>query len=892
MSTSPEDALASASGLGLDATAVAAIDAGAGAGAGAGSEPLACVACRARKLKCDRQKPVCARCSRTDIECVYPESRRKPASKRRNVRELEERLAQVEGLLKTVGKKQTKTPESDLVSPDDESPDSFERKSSDADFDETLAGDSQPPSAAAPRPPRHANSHQSTELLELGQSETLPPHDMIEDLHNSFFKTAYPWVPIIHQANYLRAFYSRVPQLRPPMCLQYALWALGANRHAKYNRYRDIFYQRARQYLQTDELKGDGECFITVGHAQAWAIVAAFESRRMNYTRAAMSSARCVRLVEMMGFHRLDDSGYEESPMTPMLVPPKDWIDLEERRRIFWATYCMDCHASNSAGWPCLVDESQITTNMPATEEAFANGKEEKMPKLGDLSAGGQYSEFGAAVVVCHINVQLLKHIHRPRPLDEPKDMEHDQFWKRHRELDNVLSSVFMFVPERFRLPRAIRNPVAVQTNINLHAAVIILHMAACDRIDRFNLVTTLKQVSKARALMAAQEIVNIMKLTAHMTNPKTHLVAMSLYCAAVMYIYDSKEDPSRYEHDNLEFLVRAIDAISRQAGFPMAQNYLHQIILDLQLNGLAVPHGMVMPPGNDPSCARGIPILVRSSVSLTPVQPPLPGLLPLGKPVGRVPYNLETRWDREVTLLIGDEARFGDYGPQTNKRKRVSPSPAPETIADVAMNPDAQASTYFTPRFSHRPFAVTGSPATNAIWSTGIITPLPRQVKLAHHSGSPSMASARISQVEQIMATSAEQVDIHDMGLFGSGDGDGINNNNDDNNNHNHNHNSNNLNNNDINNNNGINLACVDESYLFGAVNNWGTSILADPMYYSQAVDALLDPNDFEAPTDGTPWTLLDCGVLDGSTPASGPASAKTRTGSWDNASGEGGTG
>jgi hypothetical protein len=56
------------------------------------SEPLACSSCRSRKLKCDRLKPACTRCAKVKNDCVYPESRRKPAFKRRNVRELETRL--------------------------------------------------------------------------------------------------------------------------------------------------------------------------------------------------------------------------------------------------------------------------------------------------------------------------------------------------------------------------------------------------------------------------------------------------------------------------------------------------------------------------------------------------------------------------------------------------------------------------------------------------------------------------------------------------------------------------------------------------------------------------------------------------------------------------------
>lgn len=60
--------------------------------ASGGLEPLACVSCRSRKLKCDRTKPACTRCVKVNGECVYPESRRKPTFKRRNVKELEARL--------------------------------------------------------------------------------------------------------------------------------------------------------------------------------------------------------------------------------------------------------------------------------------------------------------------------------------------------------------------------------------------------------------------------------------------------------------------------------------------------------------------------------------------------------------------------------------------------------------------------------------------------------------------------------------------------------------------------------------------------------------------------------------------------------------------------------
>lgn len=152
---------------------------------------------------------------------------------------------------------------------------------------------------------------------------------------------------------------------------------------------------------------------------------------------------------------------------------------------------------------------------MPASEEAFTAGVEEETYTLQDVFQGASYSTFGGNVVVCHVFNQLMKHAHRPMPNDHPDSLEYGPFWKRHGELDNMLSSAFMFLPERFRLPRSIRDPVAVQLNLNLHAAVICLHNTACEKADKFKL-PRIKQTSRTRALNSAQEIVDIIKLTSH----------------------------------------------------------------------------------------------------------------------------------------------------------------------------------------------------------------------------------------------------------------------------------------------------------------------------------------------------------------------------------------
>lgn len=158
-------------------------------------------------------------------------------------------------------------------------------------------------------------------------------------------------------------------------------------------------------------------------------------------------------------------------------------------------------------------------TRLPASEEAFASGKEEVTPFLDEIFHGSAYSSFAGTIIVCSIFRTILKHVHRSKPTDYPEDMMEGPFWKRHRDLDNQLSSAFMFLPARFRLPRALRDPGAIHMNLNLHAAVIILHHAALEKAEIHNLGDNVIQTSLCRLRTSAEEIVNIIKMSSHSTS-------------------------------------------------------------------------------------------------------------------------------------------------------------------------------------------------------------------------------------------------------------------------------------------------------------------------------------------------------------------------------------
>ncbi|KAK2604521.1 hypothetical protein N8I77_007445 [Diaporthe amygdali] len=686
-------------------------------GGNTGLEALACVSCRARKLKCDRIKPACTRCTKVKSECSYPESRRKPAFKRRNVKELEERLAQVEVLLKDAPSKPKAAASSSEAAPQNvtpaqgsSAPDQGSRHSSVPDvadnpyswdytggvpgqgangspsgsgrgsgpfayFDNLLSGASQ-------RPPRADNAGASrNELLGLGLFEALPPTEMIEDLHRTFFMKQHPLNPIIHPGRYMQAYHSGL-HLRPPMALIYAVWTMASNGHEKYSAYHDAFHRRARHYLEEDELRGEGEHFITVAHAQAWALIATDEARCMWFTRAAMSTARCIKLIHMMGLHRLDDPN-AAAEMAPTIAPPRDWTELEERRRVFWGAFCVDSHASISTGWPSLIDMSEVTTHLPSSEESFNNCMEEKTCRIEEVFTGSSYSSFAGAAVICHIFNQILKHVHRSKPDDGRDDFDYGRYWNKHRELDNILSSAFMFLPERFRLPNSMRDPVAVHTNLNLHASIICLHNSAYEMTKEHDLPDHVKQTSKTRVLTAAQEIVTIVKVTSHSNaGYRSPLVALALYVASSVYTTMAQDEGMQPSHTaNLEFLLVAMNAIGKE--HIITRSFLTQAILDLQRAGLI---GLVRIPRIDlpdttkivTACGNNIPLFARSKFSRSAdIQPPLPGRLPLSNPATIQSMENQIRqvlhWDLEVP-----GRREGQDTGNANKRKRIAISPEP----------------------------------------------------------------------------------------------------------------------------------------------------------------------------------------------------------------------
>lgn len=320
---------------------------------------------------------------------------------------------------------------------------------------------------------------------------------------------------MIHRPRFLAAMYL-APASRPAVCLRYAMWALAASTCDKFELMQDHFYQRARKYAERDEMRGHGENMITIGHVQAWFLIATYEFKMTYFPRAWMSTGRASRLALMMGMNRLDGQGLDVKQCLP---PPKDWTEREERRRTFWMCFAEDRYASIGTGWPMTMDERDILTNLPVDDAAFENSQPAPSMTLEQaLNPDGaeQLSSMAGVIIMACLFGRNLTHLHRPSANDNEGNLN-GEFWRRHRGMDNILLNTSLSLPDQLRLPSGLADPKIVFLNMCIHTSTICLHQAAIFKADGNRLPANISSESKVRCITAAAEIASIMRMISHL---------------------------------------------------------------------------------------------------------------------------------------------------------------------------------------------------------------------------------------------------------------------------------------------------------------------------------------------------------------------------------------
>ncbi|KAF4625684.1 hypothetical protein G7Y89_g12482 [Cudoniella acicularis] len=426
------------------------------------------------------------------------------------------------------------------------------------------------------------NDNSTWAMIELGLQEPLPPQDTIDELNQIYFTKVHGSVPIIHQYRFLAAM-NLTPNGRPSVSLRYAMWALAASVTGKYKDMQSHFHLRARKYADMDETAGRQK-YINIRHAQAWILIGLYEFKMMMFPNAWLTTGRATRFTQLLGLHRMDRLGLDVKQTLPIST---DSGEKEERRRTFWMAFCMDRSAAVGTGWPLIIDERDIVTFLPSTEDQFEQNLESvaiSLKESMDPLNASSLSSFAGVAVVASLTGQIFQHLHRPTG-DNNNDHENNEFWKTHRKIDNTLLNISLYLPSHLRLPAGSSNPNTIFLNMSLQSAVICLHQAAIFKAEKL-VNTSVIAESKERCLTAAAEITSIMKRIAHTDLSKLNVYTpFSLYLATRIFSQISKADP----HDDnasssTHFLLSALTAIKDSN--PLVESYMIQ--LDLEGIGLS----------------------------------------------------------------------------------------------------------------------------------------------------------------------------------------------------------------------------------------------------------------------------------------------------------------
>lgn len=87
-------------------------------------------------------------------------------------------------------------------------------------------------------------------------------------------------------------------------------------------------------------------------------MVGNYEATRGQFLAAWMSNRRAIALSCLLSLDRIDA---REQGSKRALPPTDDMIDMEQRRRTFWATFCSDRWASAGHGWSMAIHEDDAS---------------------------------------------------------------------------------------------------------------------------------------------------------------------------------------------------------------------------------------------------------------------------------------------------------------------------------------------------------------------------------------------------------------------------------------------------------------------------------------------------------------------------------------------------
>ncbi|KAL2833688.1 fungal-specific transcription factor domain-containing protein [Aspergillus cavernicola] len=547
----------------------------------------ACDECRHRKLRCDGQKPQCGLCQDAGAVCEATQ-RGTRGPKKGHLRALKNRVVHLEAMLESRLPAHEMQQDLNLPGDYDEARSILPSGAVDSSTTEpwllgAAASASEPgaflqPSGFTPDLPLSPPSSFGSSSAPAARFQ--PPTGVVHDeLDQLYLDRVHQSIPILHQRRYLSWSKSstRTPSRR---CLQHAMWTLASLLSTQFRDMIEPLYQETKRMLE--HLTVEGNEHIETELAQAWVLVVTFESMRTYHRRAWMSAGRAFRLVQAMHYHKIDNPVEKRGVSSPQ---HGDFIEVEERRRVFWMAYFLDHIISMRDDWPITLNEHVICTRLPASDFDFQNGHQELGPFLSEAMTEPTLkgrSSFNECLILATICGRSLLQSQRYQISKAYGDMVLD-WTEQRRWLDSLLTSRLQVLSQCYPSPTESYDPLLLFTNILAQATVIYFCKTMTESAEPINPSQSSDLTTyEDRALEACTNIIRLATTLLELPFSKVHpLMPMPLFiCAEFLYsnmhsgesfqlrlqelfhIFHALKNVNDHEQSYLDLLPRSYDSI------------------------------------------------------------------------------------------------------------------------------------------------------------------------------------------------------------------------------------------------------------------------------------------------------------------------------------------
>lgn len=331
--------------------------------------------------------------------------------------------------------------------------------------------------------------------------QDLPPYDLLYALVDLYFKHINTWCPILHRKTTLDALFGPTTVSEEDRILLHAIVATTLRYSADArltDESRRHFYSIAKQKVLLY-----GMDHSSVKSLQALVILALDLVGSSNGPPSWNIMALITRSVVQLGL-AVETTSLSVSPnytsiytLRAMILPePRDFVEEEARRRLFWMVYLLDRYATIATAFEFALDDKEIDRTLPCRDDLWVKNQkvetrwfrtqerpEETSPDY-DINKPENLGAFSYYIEILAILSKIHKFLKQPVDIGALPDVERWQM--RYKQLDNMLTSWKFGLPgeygnmaKLFQPGNKTLNCGWVMLHATYHTAVIRLHSSA-----------------------------------------------------------------------------------------------------------------------------------------------------------------------------------------------------------------------------------------------------------------------------------------------------------------------------------------------------------------------------------------------------------------------------